>query len=89
MLGGTHNFLTACAMPPSSQIVIYIYILLESLWCSFLARAMCDIVGGMICHQRCFFSLSSPINYYGGLSKSQSCSLIYMDFNLSSYSFDF
>ena len=90
MLGGAHNLLTACAMPPNNQFFFF-FMLLESSWYPLLIGAMCDGVGEIVCHQRYFFllSLSSPLNIYVGHSKSQSCSLICGDFNLSLYSFDF
>jgi len=89
MLGGAHNLLMDCGMPPNNQNFFF-FMLLESSWCSFLAGAICDSVGGMVCHQRYFFlSLFSSLNIYVGYSKSQSCPLIYGHFNFNPYFFYF
>jgi hypothetical protein len=54
--------------------------------------AVCVINGGMVFHRRCFFHLSFlsyPLEICVGHAKFQSYPLIYGDFHLGSYSFDF
>jgi hypothetical protein len=76
---------------PSNQNLHFI-VSLKMLMYPLPFGAVCVINGGMIFHRRCFFRLSFlsyPLKICVGHANFQSCPLIYRDFHLASYSFDF